>query len=660
MASRIEDYAIIGDTKTIALVDLTGSIDWWCAPRIDSAAAFAALLGNAGNGRWLIAPTGEVTRVTRRYEPETLILETIFETPTGSVSVCDFMPPNDGHSMIHRIVEGRGGTVEMQMELIVRYEYGAITPWATATGDGLVFVAARDGLRLHSPVPLVGNDNTTIASFSVSPDIRRSFSLAWFPSEIHAPLPLDCLAARNHTRHYWHDWVGRCTYAGTRRDVVVRSLITLKALTYEPTGAVCAAATTSLPEDIGGNRNWDYRFSWLRDATFTLQAFLLSGYTNEAAAWVQWLRRAVAGNPGEMQIMYGLDGERRLAEFELDHLAGYEGAKPVRVGNNAATQLQLDVYGEILDSAVFYWRGSIPHEVDLAPDLLLAILKHLEKVWREPDNGIWEVRGPRRHFTHSKVMAWVGFDRAVTLAEEGILPKGLIDHWRKLRDDIHAEVCDRGFDPELNSFTQFYGAKLLDASLLMLAPVGFLPPDDPRVVGTIEAIQNELVFDGLVRRYQTGTNEKIDGLKGTEGAFLMTSFWLADNLVLLGRHDEAKALFERLCALCNDVGLLSEEYDPTTDRLLGNFPQAFSHVALINTAANLSMADHGPSVTRSRRYFRSNIGTPQRTDQPRGAATITTSSYGMSCVGERVSPAGVSNTKPRQVVTRSTRPRNGT
>src|SRR5580704_2959415 len=465
----IEDYALIGDTKTVALIDLTGSIDWWCAPRINSGAVFAALLGDAGNGRWKIAPKGEVTKVTRHYEPETLILETIFETATGSVSVSDFMPPYDGHSMIHRIVEARAGTVEMQMELIVRYEYGAITPWATATGDGLVLVAGRDGLRLHSPVRLVGQDNTTVASFSVSGDIRRSFSLTWFPSEIRAPLPLDSLAARNHTRHYWHAWVGRCTYNGGWRDLVVRSL----------SGAVYAAPTTSLPETIGGNRNWDYRFSWLRDATYTLEAFLLSGYTEEAAAWVAWLRRAVAGDPGEMQIMYGVDGERRLAEFELDHLAGYEGAKPVRVGNNAATQLQLDVYGEILDAALTYWRGPISLEIQWSPDLLVAILDHLEKIWREPDNGIWEVRGPRRHFTHSKVMAWVAFDRAVTLAEGGILPNGRMEHWRKLRDEIHAEVCDMGFDRELNSFTQYYGSKLLDASLLMLAPVGLLPPDDP-------------------------------------------------------------------------------------------------------------------------------------------------------------------------------------
>ena len=600
MPSKIEDYAIIGDTKTVALVDLTGSIDWWCAPRIDSGAAFAALLGDAGNGRWLIAPKGEVTKVTRHYEPETLILETIFETSTGSVSVCDFMPPNDGHSMIHRIVEGRGGTVEMQMELVVRYEYGAITPWATATGDGLVLVAARDGLRLHSPVPLVGKDNTTVASFSVSGDIRRSFSLTWFPSVTHAPLPLDSLAARNHTRHFWHDWVGRCTYKGGWRDLVVRSLITLKALTYEPSGAVCAAATTSLPETIGGDRNWDYRYSWLRDSTFTLHALLVSGYTDEAAAWVGWLRRAVAGNPGEMQIMYGVEGERRWRSSSSTTSPATRAQRPSVSGT-------MRRHNSNSTSTARSWTLPSPTgealspRVHVSPDLLLAILDHLEKVWREPDNGIWEVRGPRRHFTHSKVMAWVAFDRAVTLAEDGILPQEQTDHWRQLREEIHAEVCEKGFDSELNSFTQYYGSKLLDASLLMLAPVGFLPPDDPRIAGTVEAIQKGLVTNGFVRRYQTDTDEDVDGLKGTEGAFLMTSFWLADNLVLLGRHDEAKEMFDRLCALCNDVGLLSEEYDPEADRLLGNFPQAFSHVALINTAANLSMDEHGPSAMRSRR-----------------------------------------------------------
>jgi GH15 family glucan-1,4-alpha-glucosidase len=602
MPSEIEDYAIIGDTRTVALVDLSGSIDWWCAPRIDSGAVFAALLGDTGNGRWSIAPKGEVTKVTRHYEPETLILRTIFETPTGTVSVCDFMPPNDDHSTIHRIVEGRDGVVEMQMDLIVRYDYGAVTPWATATGDGLVMVAGRDGLRLHSPVRLVGKDRTTVASFPMSGEMRRSFSLTWFPSVSKAPLPIDSLSARNHTRHYWHNWVGRCTYEGSARELVVRSLITLKALTFEPSGAVCAAPTTSLPETLGGNRNWDYRYSWLRDATFTLHALLVSGYTEEAAAWVHWLRRAVAGSPAEMQIMYGVEGERRLAEFELDHLAGYQGSKPVRIGNKAAGQLQLDVFGEVMDSVLTSRRGVLGQEVNVSTDLATAIVDHLETVWREPDNGIWEVRGPRRHFTHSKVMAWVAFDRAVMLCEDGILPKERMDRWRQLRDEIHAEVCEKGFDTELNSFTQYYGSKLLDASLLMIATVGFLPPNDPRVVGTVEAIQKGLVTDGFVRRYQTDTHEDVDGLKGTEGAFLMTSFWLADNLALLGRQGEAKEMFDRLCGLCNDVGLLSEEYDPKAGRLLGNFPQAFSHVSLINTAANLSMPEHGPSAMRSRRY----------------------------------------------------------
>ena len=587
MPSKIEDYAIIGDTKTVALVDFTGSIDWWCAPRIDSAAAFAALLGNASNGRWLIAPKGEVTKVTRHYEPETLILETIFETPTGSVSVSDFMPPYDGHSMIHRIVEARSGTVEMQLELIVRYEYGAITPWATATGDGLILVAGRDGLRLHSPVPLVGTDNTTVAAFSVSGDTRRSFSLTWFPSERHAPLPLDSLAARNHTRHYWHNWVSRCTYTGGWRDLVLRSLITLKALTYEPSGAVCAAATTSLPETIGGNRNWDYRYSWLRDSTFTLNALLVSGYTDEAAAWVGWLRRAVAGTPGEMQIMYGVDGERMLPEFELDFLSGYEGSKPVRIGNKAVLQLQLDVYGEVLDSAVTYWQSPIPKESNVPPGQAVAILRHLEKVWREPDNGIWEVRGPQRHFTHSKVMAWVAFDRAVKSVEMFGLP-GPVERWRRISAEIHEEVCRRAFNAKLGAFAQSYESDLLDASALLIPQVGFLPPDDARVQGTVAAIERRLLRGGLVLRYDTSATE--DGLPPGEGAFLPSSFWLADAYVLSGRTADAQRLFERLVSLCNDVGLLAEEYDVIGQRQLGNFPQAFSHIALVNTAYNVGHA----------------------------------------------------------------------
>jgi GH15 family glucan-1,4-alpha-glucosidase len=521
MPARIEDYAIIGDTRTVGLVDRSGSIDWWCAPRIDSAAAFAALLGTKDNGRWLMAPKGEVTAVSRRYEPETLVLETVFQTSTGRVAVMDFMPPQHGDPTIHRIVEGREGTVDMGMELIVRFEYGSVTPWVTATGDGLLMVAGSDGLLFHSPVPLAGKDQTTVASFVVGPDTRRAFSLTWFPATAPAPLPLDSLAACNQARRWWRAWAGRCTYHGEWRDDVIRSLITLKALTYDPSGAVCAAATTSLPESLGGERNWDYRYSWVRDATFTLQAFLLTGYTEEAAAWARWLRRAAAGSPGELQIMYGVGGERRLMEIELDSLSGYEGSKPVRVGNNASTQFQLDVFGEVLDSALTAARNALAQEVDWDPDLVLAILDHLETVWDEPDNGIWEVRGPRRQFTHSKVMAWVAFDRAIRLAEEyHTLPADRVPHWRQLRDRIHAEVCDKGFDPQINSFTQYYGSKSLDASLLMLAPVGFLAPGDPRIAGTVAAIQEELVQDGFVRRYQSDGG--VDGLTGHEGTFLMT------------------------------------------------------------------------------------------------------------------------------------------
>ena len=597
MPAKIEDYALIGDTRTVGLIDRHGSIDWWCAPRIDSGAAFAALLGTKDNGRWLIAPKEHITSLSRSYEKETLVLETVFETASGKVAVIDFMPPYYTGTTIHRIVEGREGTVEMEMELIVRFGYGSITPWVTATGDGLVMVAGSDGLRFHSPVPLTGKDQSTVASFEIVPNTRRSFSLTWFPSTASVPLPLDSLAARNHARRWWRDWVSRCTFVGEWRDDVIRSLITLKALTYEPSGAVCAAATTSLPEELGGGRNWDYRYSWLRDATFTLAAFLVSGYAEEATAWTHWLRRAVAGSPGELQIMYGVGGERRLPEFELDALPGYDDSKPVRIGNQASTQFQLDVFGEVLDSALTAARNALPQEVDWGPDLLLAILGHLEKVWDQPDDGIWEVRGPRRHFTHSKVMAWVAFDRAIKLAEEHhTLPGDRVVHWAQLRDRIHAEVCDKGFDKELNSFTQYYGSKLLDASLLIIAPSGFLPPDDPRIVGTVAAIQKELVDDGFVRRYQL--DGSVDGLQGVEGTFLMTSFWLADNLALMGRTDEAREIFERLRGLSNDVGLLSEEYDPSTGQLLGNFPQAFSHVALINTAANLT-TPKGPSMMRS-------------------------------------------------------------
>ena len=599
MAGRIEDYAIIGDTSTVALVDRSGSIDWWCAPRIDSNACFAALLGDEKNGRWIIAPRGPIAKVSRRYEPETLVLETLFDTPEGSVAVLDFMLPGHPQPTIHRVVEGRSGTVTLDMELAVRFDYGSIAPWVRPVGDGLVMVAGPDGLRLHSPVPLQDRDGTTATSFAVTEGHRHAFSLTWFRSDTDAPLPIESLAALDRTREWWREWVGRCTYEGGWRDDVIRSLITLKALTYAPTGAVCAAATTSLPEEIGGVRNWDYRFSWLRDATLTLQVLLTCGYLEEATAWSHWLRRAVAGGGG-FQIMYSVEGERRLTELELSWLPGYEGSRPVRIGNEASTQFQLDVYGEVMDAVQTAARAGLPAQPGYGPQMALGLMDLLEQVWNQPDDGIWEVRGGRQHFTHSKAMAWVAFDRGIRFAERIGADHDQVERWTRLRDDVHAQICDKGWNPEIGSFSQYYGSSNLDASLLMLAPLGFLPPNDPRIVGTVEAIQRDLVHDGFVRRYQT-EGENVDGLAGDEGTFLLTTFWLADNLALMGRHDEAVEVFERLRGLCNDVGLLSEEYDPRHKRMLGNFPQAFSHLGLINTAANLSMAERGPSAIRSGR-----------------------------------------------------------
>jgi GH15 family glucan-1,4-alpha-glucosidase len=605
MAGLIEDYAIIGDTATVALVDRSGSIDWWCTPRIDSGAAFASLLGTPEHGRWLIAPTADST-VTRRYEGDNLVLETLFHTPSGDVAVIDFMPPEQDNPSIHRIVEGRSGVVTMHLELVVRFDYGSITPWVRATGDGLVMVAGPDGLRFHSPVRLDGLDHTTVATFEVGEGQRLSFSLTWFASAEHeAPLPIDSLAAVNRTRRWWGDWVAGCTYDGEWRDDVVRSLITLKALTYGPTGAVCAAATTSLPEDIGGVRNWDYRYSWLRDATLTLQALLVSGFHDEAAEWSRWLRRAVAGNPGEFQIMYGVGGERRLTEIELDWLPGYENSSPVRIGNGAATQFQLDVFGEVMDAALTAATNGLGGQIGKDGEVIVALMEQLERVWDQPDEGIWEVRGPRRHFTHSKVMAWVGFDRAVALAELTGHHHERVDRWRELRQRVHDQVCEQGFSAELGSFTQYYGSSNLDAALLLIPLVGFLPPDDPRVTGTIDAIGRTLLDNGFIRRYETeatSVGDDVDGLAGTEGAFLVTTFWYADALALSGRTDEAQDVFDRLRGLCNDVGLLAEEYDPAAGRMLGNFPQAFSHVGIVTTAANLSLADRAPCRLRSGNY----------------------------------------------------------
>jgi GH15 family glucan-1,4-alpha-glucosidase len=607
MAGLIEDYAIIGDTETVALVDRSGSVDWWCAPRIDSGACFAALLGEAQHGRWLLAPAGQVRATRRWYRTNTLVLETEFETADGAVAVIDFMSPREDHPTIFRIVEGRRGSVDMTMELVVRFDYGSITPWAQTMPGGQTLVAGSDGVRLNAAVPIDVGDNVTRAAFTCEEHERFGFSATWYEARTDPPLPLDALAACHRTERWWRDWAAACTYEGDWADDVMRSLITLKALSYAPTGAVAAAATTSLPEWIGSVRNWDYRYSWLRDASLSLQALLLSGFTDEAAAWVGWLRRAVAGDPGEFQIMYGVDGSRRLTELELDWLPGYEKSAPVRIGNEASGQFQLDVFGEVLDATwTAYRAGLFERRIDLpvlhhqTDALLPAIMAHLERVWDQPDDGIWEVRGQRRHFTHSKVMAWTAFDRGVRLAT-AVGAEGLpVDRWAKLRDTVHDQICEKGWNAQKNSFVQYYGADIVDASLLMMVRVGFLPADDPRIIATVEAIQRDLLVDGFVLRYPTGDTGTDDGLPPGEGAFLMTTFWLVDSLALIGRTTEARELFEHLRSLRNDVGLLSEEYDPKAGRMLGNFPQAFSHLGLIVSAANLSLGAAGPFGDQTR------------------------------------------------------------
>jgi GH15 family glucan-1,4-alpha-glucosidase len=596
MASRIEDYALIGDTFTTALVGRDGSIDWLCVPCIDSPACFAALLGDVDNGRWLIAPEGEVRRTRRCYRDDTLILETEFETETGVVGLIDFMPVgDDDHCVdIMRLVQGRRGEVPMRTELVFRFDYGKIVPWVQRSPKGLTAIAGPDALHVLTPVELKGEDFRTTGRFVVHAGETVPFWLHWFPSYETELEPREPSRALEKTEAWWHAWAGRCQVAGPWREPVVRSLITLKALSYAPAGGIAAAATTSLPEQLGGARNWDYRYCWLRDATFTLYALLASGYQDEARAWREWLLRAVAGKPSQLQIMYGVTGERDLPERELPWLSGYEGSRPVRVGNAAHTQLQLDVYGEIAD--VFHAARKFAIEPnDHAWRLEKVLLNYLEGAWELPDEGIWEVRGPRRHFTHSKVMAWVAADRAVKAVERFGLA-GPVERWRDLRQRIHADVCAKGFDAERNAFVQYYGAKDLDASLLMMVLVGFLPARDPRIVGTVEAIQKELTHAGLVRRYPT--REEVDGLPPGEGCFLACSFWLADNLVMLGRIDEATVLFEHLLSLRNDVGLLAEQYDPAHRRQLGNFPQAFSHVGLVNTAHNL-MEAVGPATSRA-------------------------------------------------------------
>jgi GH15 family glucan-1,4-alpha-glucosidase len=594
MPLHIEDYALIGDLQTAALVGRDGSIDWLCMPHFDSGACFAGLLGTPENGRWLLAPAGNVRSSRRRYRNHTLVLETEFEVEGGSVAVIDFMPLRGVAPDIVRIVEGRAGTVPMRTELVIRFDYGSIVPWVRRADGGIHAIAGPHCLRLDTPIRTRGKDLTTVAEFTVSAGQRIPFVLTWFPSYEKAPGHVNAERALKDTEAWWEGWSACCTYQGPWRDAVVRSLITLKALTYRPTGGIVAAPTTSLPEFIGGVRNWDYRYCWLRDATFTLMALLECGYTDEAEAWRNWLLRAVAGDPTKLQIMYGIAGERRLTELEVEWLAGYENSRPVRIGNAAHGQFQLDVYGEVVD-VMFQARkaGLEPTAADWR--LECALMRSVEKLWTEPDEGIWEVRGPRQHFVHSKVMAWVALDRVARSAQRCQL-EGPTSHWWKLRDQVHETICREGFNTKLNAFVQAYGSDLLDASLLMIPLVGFLPPDDPRVRGTVEAICKHLMRDGFLQRYETSRTK--DGLPPGEGAFLPCTFWLVDNLALQGRVDEAKELFERLLGLCNDVGLIAEEYDPSAKRLVGNFPQAFTHIGLVNSALNLFRASPGPAEQR--------------------------------------------------------------
>lgn len=593
MSLRIEDYALIGDCYTAALVGRDGSIDWLCLPRFDSPACFAALLGTPKHGRWLIAPQADVDKTHRRYRGDSLILETDFETDDGAVTLVDCMPPRTEVPEIVRTVIGRRGTVRMQMQLVMRFDYGSIVPWVRRTETGLRAVAGPDSLELHTPIEMHGENLTTVAEFEVTAGEQVPFTLVWHPSHRPPPEPMDPEQCVAETESWWQEWAARSTCDGPWREAVLRSLITLKALTYAPTGGIVAAATTSLPEQIGGVRNWDYRFCWVRDATFTIYALMINGYTEEANAWREWLLRAVAGTPSQMNIMYGISGERRLTESELTWLPGYENSAPVRIGNAAHTQFQLDVFGEVMDALHVARRYGLDQDEN-AWRVQRALLEYLETVWTEPDEGIWEVRGPRRNFTHSKVMAWVALDRSIK-AIERYGKQGPVDKWRVLRDAIHAEVCSQGFDAQRNTFVQYYGATELDASLLMLPLVGFLPVTDPRMQGTIRAIEDDLMVDGFVLRYRSTPN--LDGLPPGEGVFLACTFWLADNYAISGRMDEARELFERLLALRNDVGLLSEQYDPAGGRLVGNFPQAFSHVGLVNTAWNLT-SRKGPAEQR--------------------------------------------------------------
>ncbi len=596
---RIEDYALIGDTHTAALVGKDGSVDWLCVPRFDSGACFAALLGSPDNGRWKIAPTTEPARVERRYREGTLVLETELHTDSGVVRLVDAMPVRDGSPALVRRVEGVSGSVRMRSELVLRFDYGHDVPWVH-DGDGRIRAfTGPDAMTLDSDVSHRGGDGEgdPVAEFEVSAGDVVDLGLTWTPSHEDPPETVDVGGALERTTGWWEEWSARGSYDGPYREAVLRSLITLKALIYGPTGGIVAAPTTSLPEQIGGVRNWDYRFCWIRDATFTLLSLLGAGYNDEAGAWREWLLRALAGRPEQMQIMYGVAGERRLTETELDWLSGYEDSAPVRSGNGAAQQFQLDVFGELMDALHQARAHGVPPE-EHAWGVQRHLLDYLEEHWHEPDYGIWEIRGDPQHFTHSKVMAWAAFDRAVQDAENFDLP-GPVDRWREVRRQIFDEVCTKGFDESRNTFTQYYGSQGLDAALLLISEVGFLPPDDPRIRGTVEAIEKNLCQDGFVQRYSTdGDAEKLDGLPPGEGAFLPCTFWLADCYAAQGRTDEARQVFERLLDLRNDVGLLSEEFDTESGRLVGNFPQALSHLALVSTALNLT-SDVGPTRRRA-------------------------------------------------------------
>jgi GH15 family glucan-1,4-alpha-glucosidase len=588
MPLPIEQYALIGDCHTAALVGCDGSIDWLCFPRFDSGACFAALLGGPEHGRWQITPTAQITAVRRKYRDNTLILETEFETAQGRVRLTDFMPASEERWDVVRIVEGLSGEVALRLELVVRFDYGSIVPWVRRSEDVLLITAGPDTLELASSQPVEGQGMSTVAEFTVGAGQREWFSLNYRPSHLDTLPAIDAMEELEQAETLWRRWSDRCKIKGRWQQPMMRALITLKALQYQPTGGIIAAPTTSLPEQPGGVRNWDYRYCWLRDATFTLNALLLAGYVKEATEWREWLLRAVAGSPADLQILYGVTGVRRLDEYEVAWLPGYCGAAPVRVGNAASRQFQLDVYGEVMDTLHLARISGLDPE-PAAWNLQLALIEFLESHWQLPDDGIWEVRGPRRHFTHSKIMAWVAFDRVIKDAETDGLEAPL-ERWRQVRDAIHAQVCEKGFDARRNTFVQHYESSHLDASLLLIPQVGFLPPDDPRVLGTIAAIERDLIVEGLVLRYSTETG--VDALPAGEGAFLPCSFWLADCYALTGRREESEALFARLLALGNDVGLFAEEYDPRARRMLGNFPQALTHMALVNTTRLLSMPVH--------------------------------------------------------------------